>query len=186
MWIRTIIVASVGLGVGTSVPAQGLFNFDEIPGVNQEPAIRVDVGAVAIGFIRGMLAASDPATADILKGLRGVQLRVYHGPDNSRQFNSFIGTVSERLDAAGWQQMMSVQDEGSNVRIHMRMTEQEVSGLAVMVFDGAEAIFINIDGSVSAEDLGKVMSAFSHMTGPLPLPIPPRSAPVAAPAPAGN
>jgi hypothetical protein len=38
------------------------------------------------------------------------------------------------------------------------MTDQEISGMTVMVTDGAEAIFINIDGSISAEDLGRVMA----------------------------
>jgi hypothetical protein len=38
------------------------------------------------------------------------------------------------------------------------MTDQEISGMTVMVTDGAEAIFINIDGTITAEDLGRVMA----------------------------
>jgi hypothetical protein len=54
--------------------------------------------------------------------------------------------------------VVSAQDEGSKVRIHTQMTDQEISGMTVMVTDGSEAIFINIDGSISAEDLGRVMA----------------------------
>jgi hypothetical protein len=54
----------------------------------------------------------------------------------------------------------------------MHMTESDVSGLTLMAFDGAEAIFLNIDGSVSAADLGKVMAAFyqSDVFNGMPLP----------------
>ena len=176
MWIRKISVFSVGFAASSVCFAQGLFNFDEIPGVSEEPAIRVDINSATIGFFRNMLGATDPATADILRGLRGIQLRVYHGTDNPRQLNQFIENVAQQLNASGWSQMMSVQDEDSNVRFHVRMTEEEASGLTVMVFDDGEAIFISIDGSVSAEDLGKVMSAFPMM-GPMPmLSFPPQSA----------
>jgi hypothetical protein len=44
----------------------------------------------------------------------------------------------------------------------MQMTESHVSGLTLMAFDGAEAVFLNIDGTVSAADLGRVMAAFNQ------------------------
>ena len=186
MWIRTIIIGSMGLAASQVTFAQGAFNFDEIPGVNEEPIVAVDLNSVAIGFVRAALAGVDPATADIMSGLRGIKLRVYHGESNSRQFNSFIESVGQQLEASGWQRMMSVQDQGSNVQVHMRMTEQEVSGLTVMLFDDGEAMFMNIDGTVSAEDLGNVISAFSRMgmMPTLPMPgMPPR--PTGNPGPAG-
>jgi hypothetical protein len=161
MWIRKITTGVVLLASGSAAMAQGLFRFDDIPGISEDPIISIDIGSVAIGFVRGMLREVDPATADVLNGLRGIALRVYQGDDNASKFNNFIGDVTNLLEEDGWQSIMRVQDENANVRIHMRMTEQEVTGMAVMLFDGAEAVFISIDGSISASDLGRVMAAFN-------------------------
>jgi hypothetical protein len=183
--IRTIIAGVFSLatcaGCNGAV-AQGGFNFDEIPGINQEPIVAVDVNSVAIGFVRAMAQEFDPATADMLQGLRGIKLRVYHAAEDNLQFNNFIQNVGERLENSGWQRVMFVQDEAASVRIHMQMTEQAVSGMTVMVFDGTEAVYINIDGTINAADLGKIMAQF-NMHGVLQSmpPLPQSSAPRAEP-----
>jgi HSP20 family molecular chaperone IbpA len=185
MWIRTIVSGSLVFVVSGFVAAQGLFDFDDIPGVDEEPAVAVDINPAMMEFIRGIAVAADPASADVLTGLRSMRLRVYHDGDNSRRFSNFMDEVTEELEDAGWLPVVAAQDEGSKVRIHMQMTGQEVSGMTVMVSDGSEAIFINIDGTVSAEDLGRVMAMMpvEDVLGSLRLPAP--VAPSAAtPAPA--
>jgi len=66
------------------------------------------------------------------------------------------------------------------------MTETDVEGLTLMFFDGTEAVFLNIDGSVSASDLGAVMAALnqgSWLDGlVLPAAPPPPSPAASAPA----
>jgi hypothetical protein len=163
--------------------AQGLFDFDNIPGVDEEPAVAVDINPQMMNFFRGMAVAADPEAADILTGLRSMRVRVYNNGDNTRQFSNFMDDVTEELEGAGWMPVVSAQDEGSKVRIHMQMTGEEVSGMTVMVADGGEAIFINIDGTVSAEDLGRVMAMMPNVDdvlGSLPMP-PPMPAPVESP-----
>jgi len=160
--IRKIIAGSCLLVVGASASAQGAFNFDNISGFNDEPIVQINVTGIALTFARNLIAQSDPDTAKLLEGLRGIKLRVYHAEDNMRQVNSFIANATEELEDAGWQSVLSVQNETANVRIHMQMTETDVTGLTLMLFDGAEAVFLNIDGSVSAADLGAVMAAFTQ------------------------
>ena len=159
MMIRKIVTGCLVLSFSGIAAAQGLFNFDEIPGVDQEPAVAVDINEAMMNIIRGVAQAADPASADVLTGLRSMHLRVYHNGDNSRRFSDFIDDVTVELETAGWARVVYAQDEGSKVRIHMRLTGEEISGMTVMVADGAEAIFINIDGTVSAADLGRVMAA---------------------------
>jgi len=158
MKIRKIVAACFCIALTGAAAAQSIFNFDDIPGVSQEPAVSVDINPVMIGFVREMWRESDPAGADLLNGLRGISLRVYHDVDSTRQFNRFIDNVAEELEGSGWLPVVTAQDEGSKVRMHMQMTNQEVSGMTVMVADGAEAIFITIDGTVSAQDLGRVLA----------------------------
>jgi hypothetical protein len=186
MGIRKITAGLLGLAACTAAVAQGSFNFDDIPGVHQDPIVSVDVNPIIIGFVRSMLtAAGDPATAELLSGLRGIKLRVYHAAENSREFSSFIQGAGGRLEALGWQQVMSVQDEHSSVQWHLQMTEEAVSGMTVMVMDDTEAIFINIDGSINATDLGRIMAPFVNMPDVLGA-MPEMPSPARPPAPASN
>ena len=158
MLIRKIVTGTVVVLISGTAVGQGAFDFDDIPGVDQEPAVSLDVNSVILGFIREAAREADPATADLLDGLRNIRLRVYHDEENTREFNRFIDNVAEELEDSGWLPVMAAQDDGSKVRMHMQMTEQEVSGMTVMATDGSEAIFINIDGTVSAADLGRVLA----------------------------
>jgi hypothetical protein len=163
--------------VSLTASAQGAFNFDEISGLNEDPIVMININSLAIALARTFLGQADPATADLLKGLRGIQLRVYHAENNSRHSNSFIADATEELEDAGWQGILAVHNDEANVRIHMQITESHVSGLTLMAFDGAEAVFLSIDGTVSAADLGRVMAAFNQgdvfSAMPLPSPSPP-------------
>jgi hypothetical protein len=135
--------------IGGTAVAQGSFDFDDIPGVDEEPAIAVDINPTMMRFLETMVRGADPEGAAMLTGLRSIRLRVYHDDDNTRQFNNFIDDVTDELQGSGWLPVVSAQDEGSKVRIHTQMTDQEISGMTVMVTDGTEAIFINIDGTVT-------------------------------------
>lgn len=170
MWIRTIIMGGFALAASGTAVAQGAFDFDHIPGIDEEPTVSVDLNSVMLGFVKAMLTNVDPATAEILDGLRSIRVRVYNDTDKTRQFSDFMDDMSAQLESAGWQRAVLVQEEGSKVRIHMHMTEQEVTGMTVMLFDGDEAVFINIDGTISAEDLGRMMATLQSrgMMPPIP------------------
>jgi hypothetical protein len=182
MLIRKIVTGCVVVSFGAVAAAQGLFDFDDIPGVDQEPAVSVDINPQMMNFFRGIAVATDPAAADVLTGLRSMRVRVYNSGNNTRQFSNFMDDVTEELEDAGWMPVVAAQDEGSKVRIHMQMTGDEVSGMTVMVAGGGEAIFINIDGTVSAEDLGRVMAMMpvQDLLGSFPI-SPPRPAPDVSP-----
>ena len=160
--IRKIAVGYCLCVVSMGASAQGSFNFDRVSGLNDDPIITIDISSVAISLARAAITPVDPATADLLSGLRGIALRVYHAEDNIRQINDFIKDTDEELLEDGWERVVFVQDDNISVRLHMQMTDTEVSGLTLLLFDGAEAVFLNIDGSVSAADLGRIMAAFNQ------------------------
>lgn len=164
--IRKISLGFVCLVATAMANAQGTFNFDDLAGLDGEPVMTIDINPVMLAFVRTMLHQADPATADVLNGLRSLSLRVYRNGGSRRSYDSFIEDATEELEDSGWQRMMFVDDEESKVRIHMRMTAEEVSGMTLMVYDGTEAFFLSVDGSVSAADIGKVMAALNtHVPG---------------------
>jgi Domain of unknown function (DUF4252) len=181
MRIRKIAAGFVGLATCTTALAQGSFNFDDIPGIDQQPIVVVDINPMMIGFLRNMAEAADPDpdAPSIFAGLRGIKLRVYNATESNSEFSSFIQRAAGLLDAEGWQQVASVQDEGSSVRLYVKLTEEDFSGLTAMVMDGTEAIFINIDGSINAAELGRIMQQYGledvlGAMAPLPLPTGPQ------------
>jgi Domain of unknown function (DUF4252) len=175
MLIRKIVAGFVVFGFAAGASGQGSFDFGDIPGIEQQPKVDINLTPLMIGFLSNITREADPEAANMLSGLHGVRLRVYDGVKSPARVDSFIDDVTKKLEKDGWQRMVYVQDDKSKVRIHLQMTEQEVSGMTVMVFDGDEAIFINIVGSVSAADLGKVLAALppvGDVLGPLGLQLP--------------
>ena len=173
MLIRKIVTGCVLLYCGTAANAQGFFDFGDIPGVDKQPIVDVNLSSVIIGFIAGMAREADPSAADMLSGLRGVRLQVFDTIDNPKQLSNFIDDVTKKLEGEGWQRVVFVQDDDARVRIHLQMTAEEVSGMTVMLFDNKEAVFINIAGRVSAADLGKVLAALPGTDVLSSLPFPP-------------
>lgn len=175
MWIRKIVAGCVLLSLNAVSNAQGYFDFGEIPGVGDQPAVDININSVMIGFIMAAAREADPDAADLLSGLQGIRVRVFNDVRNARQIDDFIDDVTETLESAGWQRVVFVQDEGSKARIHMRMTDDAVSGMTVMVFDGSDVVLINVAGSISAADLGRIMAVLpvDDVLGAVTLPPPP-------------
>ena len=161
MEIRKIVAGCTVLLVAMVAEAQeGFVDFDRIPGIDDAPIVEVNVTPFAIGLLRASLAGTDPQTAELLSKLRGIQVRAYDSSKNTRQFNSFVDDVTENLEDAGWESVVTVQNQDSRVRVLMRGTQEGLSGMTVMVIDASEAFFINVDASVTTEDLGRIMAAF--------------------------
>ncbi|MGW8368062.1 MAG: DUF4252 domain-containing protein [Gammaproteobacteria bacterium] len=160
MWIRKISGGVVLLGICAGASAQGYFDFGEIPGVSEQPKVDINLNEVLLGFVLNSVGAQNPEAADFLRGLHGVRVRVYETLRNSDQVGDFIDDASGTLEAQGWQRVVYVQDEGSKVRIYLQMTEEEVSGMTVMVVDQSDAIFMNIAGSIEPDKLAALASHF--------------------------
>jgi len=158
--IRMITAGLVGFATCTAAMAQGSFNIDDIPGIDQAPTVSVDLSPTLLGFLRGAAEEANPGAPDLFAGLHSIKLRVYHASDNSSAFSSFIQDVAGRLEGQGWQRVASVQGEGSNVQFHAQLTEDVVNGMTIMVLDDSEAIFINIEGSITAAELGRLAARF--------------------------
>ena len=188
MGFRRITAGLAGLATCTVAMAQGSINFDSIPVIEQQPIFTVDLNPVLIGFLRSAAEAADPDAPDLFAGLRSIKLRVYPVSESGREFSTFIQRVAGQLEGQGWQSVASVQGEGSNARFLVQMTEEMVNGMTVMVLEGDEAIFINIDGSISAADLGRLMEQWDipmEAIGAMTIPTTPAPSPAAA-VPDGN
>jgi hypothetical protein len=173
MLLRKILVAGTGMAVCTAVFAQDYFDFGQIPGLPEKAAVEVDLNASMLAFARETARQSDPAAAELLSNIEGVQVRVYNTIENIDDVVEYIDEAEDRLAREDWQQVVRVQEEG-DVRIFMRMNESAVTGFTAMIVDDGEAVFINVAGSITPAQLaqmantvgmGDVMASLGEIPG---------------------
>lgn len=157
MLIKGFSVGALALLAGTTAFAQEYFDFGRIRGVPDEPAVQVDLNPMLLGFAGNSTRGIDPQISELLSGLDGIRVRVYKTIEDFDDVSRYISDTSEQLTRAGWQQIVSVQDD-ANIRIFMQGDEQFVTGLTGMIVNGSEAIFVNVVGSISSEQVGQLVA----------------------------
>lgn len=159
MLMRKLGIAVAAFSVLTGASAQqGYFDFGQIPGVPSEPSVQIDLGPALINFAAEAARQSDPAAADLMAGLRGIRVLVYEELIDPVAVNAFVDEASSGLERDGWGRVVSVQDNGSKVRIYAQTSGAEIDGMTVLVLDGSEAVFINIAGRIDPAQLGRIAS----------------------------
>jgi hypothetical protein len=161
MLTRTLLIAGFAIGVCSTATAQDYFDFGQIQGVPDKPAIQVDLNPMMLGLIGATAGGANPAAADLLKSIDGVRVRIYTNLENADEVVGFVDGLSNRLESADWQRLVTVED-GSQVRVYLQGTEELVTGVTAMVVYEGQAIFINVAGSISGEQLAQSVASLSQ------------------------
>ena len=61
------------------------------------------------------------------------------------------------LEAADWQPFVQVQEANEQVQMFTRVSDDKMEGMAIMVVNQEEAIFMNILGNIDPTQVGRVM-----------------------------
>jgi hypothetical protein len=154
-----------GLLAAATASAQGDFPFDEIPGLDAEPSVQIDLNPLLMGFFTEAAKGAQGEAAAALEGITNVRVRVYEGISSEiGDVMRFVDDTTTRLERDGWHAVVRVNENGERVRMYMRPgTNGTISGLTVMVVDsgaGDEAVFINIAGAIEPARLGRIAAAF--------------------------
>jgi hypothetical protein len=164
MKIRSALFFSGLLALGSGASAQGYFSFDEIPGLDSEPTVEIDLGPDMMRFF-GEAAKESVQDTTGLEGVTNVRVRVYEGiGDSEAELVKFVDDTSRTLQSAGWSSVVRVNEGGERVRIFMKPSAGganvgNIEGITLMVVDtggGDEAVFINIAGDIQPEQLGRI------------------------------
>lgn len=151
---------------GADAQSGGYFDFTQVPGLGEHPQVQIDLGPEMLAFLR--LANFDPDVADAFTGLQNVRVLVYEKLEDPAAVFAFVEDSSGKLEGAGWQRIVYVEDEGDKVRIYAKLDGQSMVGMTVMIVgddetddpsDGpGEAVFINIAGDIDPAKLGRIAS----------------------------
>ena len=163
----TALIGAALLAITTTANAQGYFSFDDIPGVDAEPSVEVDLNPALLGFVNEAAKGVDGDVAQALAGITNIRVRVYEGIGNDiGAMLKFVEDTSTRLEREGWHRVVKVNEDGEQVRVYMKPLTPgngsppgSIGGLVVMVTDeGAsdESVFINVAGIIQPEQLGRI------------------------------
>lgn len=160
------------LAFAGSANAQGYFAFEDIPGIDSEPTVAIDLDPEMMNFFGAATKGQDPAVRSALEGIKNVRVRVYEGftdGGSEAEVLKFVDDTARTLEREGWRNVVRVNEDGERVRIFMKLAAGggagagRIEGITVMVVDtggGDEAVFINVAGDIRPEQLGRVASQF--------------------------
>ncbi len=80
------------------------------------------------------------------------------GEEGKAQAKESFTAARKSIEAAGWQKVVSVQDKGDDVAVHLKMRgEETIEGLLVTVISGdREAVVVNVVGNLKPEQIAKL------------------------------
>ena len=138
----------------------GYVDFGELSSIFGEPTVQIAVGDSLLGLVGSLSASEDPEAAELFSRLNGVRVNVFETTAMADGAVDFVKDTSAKLDDMGWEPVVTVNSQDEQVRIFMMINNDRVEGITVMAVEETEAVFVNVIGSISPEELGKVMDNF--------------------------
>lgn len=134
---------------------QPLFDADDLE-------IKVSIKGTMIHLVAEASRADDPALADVLSQLEGVEVHVYKLAEEER--DAVRGEITRRareLEGQGWDEAITIHLRRARGHVFLRLDDGRPVGLAAMyVGDENEAVFVNIVGAIDPAQLGRLASRF--------------------------
>jgi len=121
--------------------------------------ISLSIGPTLLHFAARHLD-DEPELRDLLRSLDGVRIRIYEIDGDAGRVARRIFRMSEHLQKDGWMPVMLVREQDEEVHMLVRMVNDHISGMTVLVSDGeSEAVVVNLMGEIRPEQFGDVMVA---------------------------
>jgi hypothetical protein len=156
---RIVFATLIALLARGGAAAEEYFDFGRIPGVPSEPNVEVDLNSGLLAFVAEASKGSDEDLAGALSSIDGIRVRVYEEVLDPAAVSAFIDETSKTLERDAWQRMVFVRDDPDKLRIYVKMRDEEMLGMTVMVVDDSDAVFINVAGTIDPAQLGRVARA---------------------------
>jgi hypothetical protein len=146
-------------------PEPGYFDLGQFTPAAKGQFVEVNLSPGLLKFAAKIAAANEPEAAALLGNLHRVRVNVVGLDDKNRVgMTERIDDIRRKLTSEGWTQIVTVRekDGGDNIDVHVKQNASDsIDGLVVTVIDRqGEAVFVNIVGNITAEQLGVIAEKF--------------------------
>jgi hypothetical protein len=122
--------------------------------------VEVNIKSNLISLV-AKLVNNEPELKDTLTGLKEIKVNVLELNQSSKdEILQRMQAVRADLDTKGWDRVVTVQQEKNDVSISLKMNGDAVEGIVVTVFDGRQAVFVNVVGDIKPEKLALLGERF--------------------------
>lgn len=167
--MRSIAAAAFSLAFVSVIhaisPEPGCFDMGKFSSPEDGQLVEINLSPGLLKFAAKIAATKEPEAAALIGNLRGIRVSVV-GLDEKNRTTTIeqINAIRRTLTKEGWSQMVSVREKGAgdNVDVHVKQNaDDSIDGIVVTVIDKkGEAVFINIVGNITAEQLGQIAERF--------------------------
>jgi hypothetical protein len=138
----------------------GYVDFGDLSATYGEPKITINLGGTMLGFVGMMSSAESPETSELISKLKGIRVQIYSMDEDASAAKNQFGKTKKGLKSSGWEPIVQINEDDEQVLVYMKMENDNMEGMTVMVVDDEEAVFVNIIGQLNPAELGKVMESF--------------------------
>ena len=138
----------------------GYVDFGDLSTTYGEPKITINLGGTMLGFVGMMSSAESPETSELISKLKGIRVQIYSMDEDASAAKNQFGETRKGLKSSGWEPIVQINEDDEQVLVYMKMENDNMEGMTVMVVDDEEAVFVNIIGQLNPAELGKVMESF--------------------------
>lgn len=136
----------------------GYVDFSSLDAIYGEPRVMINIGGPLMKLMAAAAASSDdPQVAALMSELEGVRINIYNTGGNTEPALAQMSQAKAALEAEQWQPIVQVKEEGEDVQMFTKIEGELMQGMAIMVVNQEEAVFLNILGSIDPAQVGSVM-----------------------------
>jgi hypothetical protein len=167
-WFRRGLAVCLGAMLAMPAIAQedalkdlpGYVDFGELNSIFGEPTVQISIGESLLNMVGALSAEDDPEAAELFRKLNGVRVNVFETETMADGAVDLVKDISTKLAGAGWESVVTVNSADEQVRIYMKLGEERIDGITVMVVEETEAVFVNVIGDINPAELERVMDNF--------------------------
>ena len=131
--------------------------------VGSDPTVEINLGSMMLGLLSSVTEGEEQGISQILSKLDSIKVTVFE-LDKSAKINAIkteISTIVELKKSQGYETLAKIKEDDSLVYVLAKVDKKTFKSLSILALDDDdELVFINIDGTILASQLGKLMEHF--------------------------
>lgn len=152
--------ASLSLSLLQGADSAGYFDLGQFtPPKSGGTFVEVNLKGNLLSMAAKIAAKEEPEAAELIRSIESIRVNVIGLDDANRaEIKGRVESVRAGLSSAGWERIVTVQQEGNDVGVYTKTKDADsIAGVVVTVLsqDG-EAVFVNVVGDIKPERLAEL------------------------------